>query len=197
MAEILHLSALLPAAVSACCTLGAARSRGAVGVISAIVMLAAMLDLTGGGVLPPLAWSALLVALAMAGAVAARITRVADGDAMAAHAALGLVVMAGLVALMAAGVAAGHAPTLTGGHSPHAASAAGPLAGAVWAGTAAYLAFSAVLVRRRVPSPARAAGAAPCGTVSDGAGRRAWSRDGLEVTGMAASVGLMAAALLA
>jgi hypothetical protein len=28
MAEILHLSALLPAAVSACCTAGAARSRG-------------------------------------------------------------------------------------------------------------------------------------------------------------------------
>jgi hypothetical protein len=197
MAEILHLSALLPAAVSACCTAGAARSRGAWAVISAVVMLAAMLDLAGGGVLPPLAWSVLLVALAMGGAVAARIARATGPDPMAAHAALGLVVMAGLVVLMAAGAnAPGAGSALPGGHAQHTAGA-GPLAGTVWAGTAAYLAYSAVLVGRRAARRAHVAGAGMGGAVAGIAGPRAWRRDDFEIAGMAASVALMAAALLA
>jgi hypothetical protein len=104
-------------------------------VISAIVMLAAMLYLTGGGVRPPLAWSALLVALAMGGAVAARVGSAANGDPMATHA-IGLVVMAGLVVLMAGGGPAVPAAVPSAGHSQHAPAVAGSLAGTVWAGAA-------------------------------------------------------------
>jgi len=198
MAEILHLTALLPALVSTCCTVGAARTRGAVGVISAIVMLAAMLDLTGGGVLPPVAWSALLVASAMGGAAATRIARASGRGPMGAHAALGLVVMAGLVILM--GAAPGGAGDLAiGGHAGHAAS--GPLAGTIWAGTAAYLAYSGVLVRPRAALRAdrveAGRGSVPWRAVHPGADRRRGSRDRLEVAAMAASVVLMSAALLA
>src|SRR3712207_5131077 len=193
MAEILHLTALLPATVSACCTVGAARTRGAAGVISAIVMLAAMVDLTGGGLLQPLAWSALLVASAMGGAVAARPPRAPGGDAMGAHAAVGLVVMAGLVVLMG-GAPGGPGPLLAGEHARH--SATGPLAGTVWAGTAAYLAFSGVLLRRRAASTAHLVAEGPGGAPAAG-GPRSRRRDRLEVAGMAASVALMAAALVA
>ena len=209
MAEILHLGALLPAAVSACCTVGAARSRGALGVISAIVMLAAMLDLTGGGLLSPLLWSALLVASAVGGALAVRLAPVALRDGMRTHGALGLVVMAGLVVLMAG---AGPAGTVSSGgdpvgaHAQHAALAAGPLAGTVWAGTAAYLAFSSALLRRpgaasvhAVATPVTAAlgGVRVRGTRHRTAVPRGWHRDRIEVAGMASSVALMAAALLA
>jgi hypothetical protein len=211
MAEILHLGALLPAAVSACCTVGAARSRGALGVISAIVMLAAMLDLTGGGLLSPLLWSALLVASAVGGALAARVSPVALRDGMRTHGALGLVVMAGLVVLMAAAGPAGTVPSgadPAGVHAPHAALAAGPLAGTVWAGTAAYLAFSCALLRRpgaasvhavATPAPVAAArgGVRVRRTRHGSAVPRGWHRDRIEVAGMASSVALMAAALLA
>lgn len=201
MAEILHLSALLPAAVSTCCTVGAARSRGALGVISAVVMLLAMADLSGGRLLSPLIWSALLIASAVGGALAARLASqradAGDGDAvgMGTHAALGLVVMAGLVVLMAAGgpAAAGSAA----GHPAHAAAAAGPLTGTVWAGTAAYLAFSCALLRRGVLPPAHAVGVVMRGSAGTGVGLRGVRRDRLEVAGMAVSVALMAAALLA
>ncbi|WP_108249835.1 hypothetical protein [Planctomonas deserti] len=209
MAEILHLGALLPAAVSASCTVGAARSRGALGVISAIVMLAAMLDLTGGGVLSPLLWSALLVASAVGGALAARVSPVALRDGMRTHGALGLVVMAGLVVLMAGAGSAGTVPSgadPAGVHAPHAALAAGPLAGTVWAGTAAYLAFSCVLLRRpgaatvhavAIPVPAARGGVRLRRTRHRGAVPRGWHRDRIEVAGMASSVALMAGALLA
>ncbi|MFD3448488.1 hypothetical protein ACFDTO_28220 [Microbacteriaceae bacterium 4G12] len=190
MAEILHLGALLPAAVSACCTVGAARSRGALGVISAIVMLAAMIDLTGGGLLSPLVWSALLVASAVGGALATRVAPIAVRDGMRTHGALGLVVMAGLVVLMAGVGPAGVVPpgaAPAGAHAAHAAFSAGPLAGTVWAGTAAYLVFSCALLRRPAAAPVHDRSAVA----------RGWRRDRIEVAGMAASVALMAAALLA
>jgi hypothetical protein len=196
MAEILHLTALLPAVVSACCTVGAARSRGAWGGISAVVMLAAMLDLAGGGVLPPLVWSALLIGSAVSGAAAARLARAAGRNPMVAHAALGLVVMAGLVVLMTAPGNAGGSFSAPGGHALH-GSAAGPLAATVWGGTAAYLAFSGALVLRTVAARAHpvAAGGGEAGL--DSARTGTWSRDGLEIAGMGSSVALMAAALLA
>ncbi len=201
MAEILHLSALLPAAVSTCCTVGAARSRGAVGVISAVVMLLAMADLSGGGLLSPLVWSALLIASAVGGALAARLASPRPGTGkvrgMGTHAALGLVVMAGLVVLMAAGGPA--AVGSAAGHPAHtdAGVMAGPLTGTVGAGTAAYLAFSCALLWRRAPSPAHVTSGGVRGSSGSGAALRGVRRDRLEVAGMAASVSLMAAALLA
>jgi hypothetical protein len=199
MAEILHLTALLPALVSACCTVGAARTRGAVGVISAIVMLVAMLDLAGGGVLPPVAWSALLVASAMSGAVTARIAGASGGGPMGAHGALGLVVMAALVVLMGVTPGGGAHGLVSGGHAEH--GAAGPLAGTIWAGTAAYLAYSGALILPRAALGAdcvdRERHSVSPTAVLPSAGRWQRGRDRLEVAAMAASVALMSAALLA
>ncbi|MDO9395666.1 MAG: hypothetical protein Q7T71_03880, partial [Herbiconiux sp.] len=78
MGEVLHLSALLPATVGVCCTLGAGRGgvshhRGRaarlVAAVSALLMLLAMLDVSTRmlGLTPP-AWSAVLLLAALAAA---------------------------------------------------------------------------------------------------------------------------------
>ena len=119
MSEVLHLGALVPAAVGACCTVGG--RRGPLDLVAAIVMLAAMLDLaTGVGMLHPLLWAVVLIVLAIASAVRLRsiaglpapvddtavlaVTR--HRAAMTAHTSGGLVIMAALVCTMA-GHAAG------------------------------------------------------------------------------------------
>ncbi|WP_411557280.1 hypothetical protein [Plantibacter sp. MPB07] len=119
MSEVLHLGALVPAAVGACCTVGGRREP--LDLVAAIVMLAAMLDLaTGVGMLHPLLWAVVLIVLAVASAVRLRsiaglpapvddavslaVTR--HRAAMTVHTSGGLVIMAALVCAMA-GHAAG------------------------------------------------------------------------------------------
>jgi hypothetical protein len=119
MSEVLHLGALVPAAVGACCTVGG--RRGPLDLVAAIVMLAAMLDLaTGVGLLHPLLWAVVLTVLAVVSAVRLRsiagspapvedalplaVTR--HRAAMTVHTSGGLVIMAALVCTMA-GHAAG------------------------------------------------------------------------------------------
>lgn len=118
MSEVLHLGALVPAAVGACCTVGG--RRGPLDLVAAIVMLAAMLDLaTGVGILHPLLWAVVLIVLAVISAVRLRsiagspapvdalalaVTR--HRAAMTVHTSGGLVIMAALVCAMA-GHAAG------------------------------------------------------------------------------------------
>lgn len=113
MTDVLHLGALFPAAVGACCTVGG--RRGAVELGSALIMLAAMLDLaSGAGIVHPLVWALVLVALAIVSAVRLRAGRRASGSAgapaegrlrhrtaMVVHTSGGLLIMAALVCAMA------------------------------------------------------------------------------------------------
>ncbi|OII38774.1 hypothetical protein [Plantibacter sp. MMLR14_011] len=128
MSEVLHLGALVPAAVGACCTVGG--RRGPLDLVAAIVMLAAMLDLaTGAGMLHPLLWAVVLIVLAVASAVRLRSVAglpapVDDAVALAVkrhraamtvHTSGGLVIMAALMCTMA-GHAAGSVYTGSGMH---------------------------------------------------------------------------------
>lgn len=184
MGEALHLGALVPAAVGACCTLGARRSgrERAVGGLVAVVMLLAMLD-AGTGMLgvPVLAWAALLVLTAVGSAFAGRVGASASSGAirhrgaMGLHGSLGSVVMAGLLVVMGSGgprsgslVAAGH----------HGGGASGTLTAVVAVGALVYAGWSAVLVGRFLSdtsAPRRAARMLPA----------------IEVAGMGGSTALM------
>lgn len=158
MTEMLHLSALLPAALGVCCTVGGRRgSRVLSGfeAIAALVMLTAMADVALGlNLVTPILWVAGLVVLALVGLPLGRVFRAggnlsasppvgfpqtvspapllprgsalaalrvppSDGPARTAthapllHSSLGLIVMAGLLALMAAG----HVAFVSGHHN--------------------------------------------------------------------------------
>ena len=120
MGEILHLGALAPAAIGACC-IAADRRRARVPELAAsVLMLIAMLDVVLWGLVAPLVWAALLIVAAIALAAlrgrAARVRTVArvpvsvakvpvsgakvPSTVMTVHATLGLVVMATLVLAM-------------------------------------------------------------------------------------------------
>lgn len=162
MTELLHLSALLPAAFGVCCTVGG-RRRGRVLVgfegFAALVMLVAMTDVALGlGLLAPILWVVALVMLALVGAHGPRSRqslvpepvegRSAGGSTPLAppvveprrnphrtlHTSLGLIVMAGLVALMSAG----HAASVSGHHG-----GGGLLPLLVLGGSAIYVGYSA------------------------------------------------------
>lgn len=154
MTELLHVAALLPATLGVCCTAGRRRIGAELG--AAIVMLVAMVDLALGVVsVPPVVWTAVLVATSLVvvglgrrtreGAHPARTDR-GPGSAggrsngMVAFAAVGSLVMAGLAALMAApvgGMAAGAGLGAATAH--HAAnSPAGLLPSVVLVASAAF-----------------------------------------------------------
>ncbi|WP_448808372.1 hypothetical protein [Agromyces bauzanensis] len=152
MVEVLHLAAVLPATVGLCCAVGDRRGR-ARSVVSAAAMLAAMLAMAAGWPLvPPLVWTAVLLALGVAAAARLRFGRgaVAEPHArdMQLHRALGLVLGAALLVASAAGHGQG-----AWGHPAHVTSAT-PYTVAL-AGAAAYLVFTGWLVvhsvRRRTP----------------------------------------------
>lgn len=144
MIPTLHLIMIVAAASSLCCVLGSRRTRSVTAVGGTVLMAAAMADLALGLVgLPPLVWTAVLLAWAMVAAGAARwrevrearearVARVAltagsagpDAAALPDAAAagrrhlhllhqLGLVVVAGQIALC--GMAVGGAGSVGGG----------------------------------------------------------------------------------
>ncbi|SFN82468.1 hypothetical protein [Mycetocola miduiensis] len=141
MTELLHVSALLPAAFGACCTVGG-RRRGRVRfgfeALAAVVMLVAMADVALGlSLVAPILWVVGLVALAVVGAAPldplAGAKR-SQGTHRTLHTSLGLIVMAGLVALMSAG----HVASVSGHHG-----GGGMLPALVLGGAAIYVGYSA------------------------------------------------------
>ncbi|NYD69221.1 hypothetical protein [Herbiconiux flava] len=215
MGELLHAGALVPAAVGACCTLGARRSGRAAAGVSAVVMLLAMLDtvfrMPG---LPALVWAALLIGTALAAAVSARAGSRARAagvgragsraraagvhPVMALHGGLGMIVMAGLLLVMGgagelggAGAPASAvsvsavAASVSAGH--HGGGASGALVALVGVGSLAYAGYSAVVALRLARGPAAAAHCAAM---------RRWLPV-VEVAGMGASTVLMLLALAA
>lgn len=202
MTDLLHVAALLPAALGACCTAGRQRTGAELG--AALVMLVVMIDLALGVVsVPPIVWTAVLVATALvmvgldrrtgaahdavparpprgAGAAAGASARAVESRprGMTALAAVGSLVMAGLAALMSApagvATAASSVPAATGHHG--AASLVGALPAVVLAAAAVFTVVVAV------------------SAVRAGRERRSW----LEITewgSMAAAVVLMSLAV--
>ena len=124
MGEILHLGALAPAAIGACC-IAADRRRSRVPELAAsVLMLVAMVDVVLGGAVAPVAWAAALIVAAIGlAAVRGRAARsragrgegaaVIPSTVMTLHATVGLVVMAALVLAMIPDASAG---TPVGGH---------------------------------------------------------------------------------
>jgi hypothetical protein len=112
MLEVVHVGSLLPAAVGACCAFGDRRRRSAVAWVPALVMLAAMLDVTVvRSLVHPLVWSLVLAGLSVWPALVHRRARAKGGSEMAVQRSLGLLVVAGLI------VAMGHSSTADGHHS--------------------------------------------------------------------------------
>nr|WP_100813077.1 hypothetical protein [Microbacterium lacus] len=127
MGEILHLGALAPAAIGACCIAADRRRARAPELAASVLMLVAMLDVVLWGVVAPAAWAAVLIVAAIGlAALRGRAARVRAGASvpvpaarvpvpaarvpvpaarvpstiMTVHATLGLVVMATLVLAM-------------------------------------------------------------------------------------------------
>ena len=163
MGEVLHLWALAPATVGACCV-AADRGRARVPEFAAAaLMLLAMADIgTGARVIAPVFWALLLLvgAMALAALRGARRRPVTaerlphPSGAMTVMTALGLVVMAALMIAMGA-----HAPSSVGdalgghGHGGFGAwsgggGGLGPVAALAMAVAAAYVAASAVAAAR-------------------------------------------------
>ncbi|WEO78917.1 hypothetical protein BJQ94_07745 [Cryobacterium sp. SO2] len=144
MISALHLIMIVAAASSLCCVLGSRRTRSVTAVGGTVLMAAAMADLAFGLVgLAPLGWTAILLGWAM---VAAGVSRWRQGRAAAESGAesgaepaldgsaagrrhlhvvhqLGLVVVAGQIALCATMAGRGSAPGAgTGMTHPHSGS---------------------------------------------------------------------------
>lgn len=148
MADLLHLWALAPATLGACCVAADRGRARAPELAASVLMVLAMADAaTGAALIAPVFWAALLVVAAIALA-AVRGRRRAEGThatpGMTIMTTLGLVVMAALTIAMGAH-GSGHA----GGHG-HGVGAAG-LAVGVGGMTAAYVGASAVLAVRGMP----------------------------------------------
>jgi len=102
MTELLHATALVPATVGACCTIGARRTSRTLAMVSAVLMAVAMADMAFGFVvMPALAWTAMLLTAALGTATALRFVprerRDPHGPVMALHGAIGLMLMAALL----------------------------------------------------------------------------------------------------
>ncbi|SBS71947.1 hypothetical protein [uncultured Microbacterium sp.] len=148
MADLLHLWALAPATLGACCVAADRGRARAPELAASVLMVLAMADAaTGSRMLAPVLCAALLVVAAMAlAAVRGRRRSAAahPAPAMSVMTTLGLVVMAALTVAM--GVhGAGHAT----GHA-HGVGAPG-LALGVGAVTAAYVGAAGVLAVRGMP----------------------------------------------
>ena len=160
MSEFLHLAALAPAGVAACCVVSdrpADRRRGRfVEIAVALLMLGAMIDVSRPApMFAPVLWAALLLLGAIALGATLRRRRIgARGDSAfpvlahgPIHGALGCVVMAALVLVMV-GPAATATATATPSH--HGASAS-VLTVVIGAGVLAYGAYSVLALRHGPP----------------------------------------------
>lgn len=144
-AGLAHWGALVPSAVAACCSIGARRSRSVTNAVLGFVMLVAMLDMaSGAGIVWPVAWCALLVALAVIPVMQARGSASRSAMTMAAHRSIGMIAMAAMIGRMP-GESTSTAPDVA-----HHASAGLPM---LTIGIALYLLVSAALVGRLLRGP--------------------------------------------
>lgn len=140
----LHWGALIPSAVAVCCSIGARRARSLVNVVLSLVMLVAMFDMASGArILWPMAWCALLVALAPVPVAIARFDRTRSPMPIAAHRSLALVATAALITKMPLH-SAGDGLSATAAEMHH-ASVLNPL---ISGGIELFLVFSGVLLVR-------------------------------------------------
>lgn len=184
MGEILHLGALAPAAIGACCIAADRRRARAPELAASVLMLVAMLDVVLGGVMAPIVWAALLIVAAMGlAALRGRAVRSRAGRApraavvpstvMTVHATVGLVVMAALVLAMIPDASA--ALSITGHHG------SGAPFGLVAAASALLFGLVSVIATR-----------APHGGAARASVLERW-----QLVGMGASTAAMGVALLA
>ncbi len=157
MSEFLHLAALAPAGVAACCVAsGRGRRRGrTVEIAVAVLMLAAMIDVSRSApLLAPVLWAGLLLlgGLALA-ATTGRRSGPARGESCtpvfahgSIHGALGCVVMAALVMVMAA-PAPGVGMGVSAGETSHHGASASVLTVVIGVGVLAYAVYSVVALR--------------------------------------------------
>lgn len=150
MAELLHAGAWAATAVSTCCVAASGRRAGVRDFALALTMLVAMSDVVlGWGLLLPVGWAGVLLAVALASVIARRrATPTADRSGPAMDA-LGAILMAALLAMMS-----GDPGASTGVHASHGLSSSS-LTWAVLAGSGLFAAASVhMAVRMRMPGPA-------------------------------------------
>lgn len=105
MSEILHLGALIPAAVGVGTLVGMRRDAGRPELVAAVLMLAGMTDAMTVSLVPPVVWFAALIAAGLALAAGRRVSPVATarpGAMLSTHLALGVISTAALILLMPA-----------------------------------------------------------------------------------------------
>lgn len=126
MSALLHLGALVPAAIGVGALAGMRRDAGRPELGAAVLMLVAMTDAMTVAVLPPVVWFAALVAVGLVLAASRRARPVAAApDAMlSTHLALGMISTAALILLMPGMSSA--APSLAASAHEHGAGAAMP-----------------------------------------------------------------------
>ncbi|MFJ2368915.1 hypothetical protein [Microbacterium sp. NPDC087665] len=103
MNGILHLGALLPAAIGVGALVGMRRDAGLPEILAAALMLAGMTDAMTVSLLPPVVWFAVLLAAGLILAGARRrmpIPTARPGSMLSTHLALGVVTTATLILLM-------------------------------------------------------------------------------------------------
>lgn len=105
MSEILHLGALVPAAVGVGTLVAMRRDAGRADVLAAVLMLVGMTDAMTVSLVPPVVWFAALIAAGLALAAGRRFSPVATarpGTMVSTHLALGVISTAALILLMPA-----------------------------------------------------------------------------------------------
>lgn len=164
VSEFLHLAALAPAGVAACCVAsGRGRRRGrTVEIAVAVLMLAAMVDVSRSTtLLAPVLWAGLLLLggltlAATTGRRSGNVRQTPRGSALAhgslhgaIHGALGCIVMAALVMVMVAparGVGGGAGAAVSSHHGVGASASV--LTVLIVVGVLAYAVYSVVALRR-------------------------------------------------
>jgi hypothetical protein len=123
VSSLLHLGALVPAAIGVVALVGMRRDAGRADLFAATLMLVGMADAMTVSLVPPVAWFAALLAAGLALAAGRRMSPVATarpGTMLSSHLALGVISTAALILLMPAmpSTAPSGAPALLA--APHA-----------------------------------------------------------------------------
>ncbi|MBT2494887.1 hypothetical protein J7E45_04635 [Microbacterium sp. ISL-59] len=127
MSGLLHLAALVPAAIGVGALVGMRRDAGRAELLAAALMLVGMTDVMTVSLVPPVVWFAALIAAGLALAAGRRVSPVATarpGTMLSTHLALGVISTAALILLMPAMPSS--APALLVSSHEHGASSTMP-----------------------------------------------------------------------
>lgn len=127
MSALLHLGALVPAAIGVGTLVGMRRDAGRAELLAAALMLVGMTDVMTVSLVPPVVWFAALIAAGLALAAGRRVSPVATarpGTMLSTHLALGVISTAALILLMPAMPSS--APALLVSSHEHGASSTMP-----------------------------------------------------------------------